>query len=267
MYFVYGGAFYAKKRITTIISSVLIVITFLYTTCFNMITFAISEDMLRQSDNSINPPLNYNLQAEACTLNGCSVGTYGEGYEGGGYVEYINEIGDGIISNYTTTAGYHSFTIRYSQGTGVMQTLSLFVGGKFIKKINFEPTGEWDTTWSTVQEIIYLPSGTTSIEFRYTAGDSDVDLDYINCSKTSSTEIKMVIVPHEDDEIFAFCGSIQSMIEAGDEVRVVLITNGDYYSTTTGVRRISESIAALEHIGVEKNDRTHRIYADRPKCY
>lgn len=43
------------KLITAIISSFLITMIMISTACFNTIAYAISEDMLRQSDSSISP--------------------------------------------------------------------------------------------------------------------------------------------------------------------------------------------------------------------
>ena len=67
-----------------------------------------------------------------------------------------------------------------------------------------------------------------------------------------TNSIKMVIIPHEDDEIFSFCGSIQNMLENGDDVKVVLLTNGDYYSTQIGKDRLMESVEALKCLDFPK---------------
>ena len=50
--------------------------------------------------------------------------------------------------------------------------------------------------------------------------------------------------------------------EVGDEVKVLLATNGDYNGKSTGKGRIVETINALEVIGVESEDIMFMGYAD-----
>ena len=95
-------------------------------------------------------------QAENCELIGCSVENYGLGYEGNGYVKFTNSIGDGINYSINGEEKYSDITIRYSQGSEADQTLSLFVNSKFVQKVNFPSTDEWDTSWSSVKVPVYL---------------------------------------------------------------------------------------------------------------
>lgn len=208
------------------------------------------------------------IQAESCTLTGCSVGTYGSGYHETGYVEYINQLGDGIefnVSNFSSFSDYVTLVITYSQGHSTDQTLSLFVDSKFVQKINFEPTGAWDTTWAIAHVPIYA-AGSGSVELKYANGDGDVDIDQI-VYYPFTNETKLVIVPHEDDEILGFCGSIYNMLNNGNNVLVVLMTNGDWNTlnnshTDMGRTRIRETVDALVSIGVSKENIIVLGYSD-----
>lgn len=208
------------------------------------------------------------IQAESCTLTGCSVGNSGSGFYGTGYVEYINQLGAGIefnVSCFPAYSDYITLVIAYSQGHSTDQTLSLFVDSKFVQKINFEPTGTWDYTWNTVSIPIYA-AGSGSVELKRTAGDGDVDIDQI-VYYPFMNETKLVIVPHEDDEILGFCGSIYNMINDGNNVKVVLMTNGDWNKlndshTNMGRTRIRETVDALVSLGVPKENVIVLGYSD-----
>ncbi len=222
------------KKILSAVCSAFIMNSFFY---LNNISNIFAEDFIQQAEN--------------CELIGCSVENYGLGYEGNGYVKFTNSIGDGINYSINGEEKYSDITIRYSQGSEADQTLSLFVNSKFVQKVNFPSTDEWDTSWSSVKVPVYLSEGNNNIELKYTEGDGIVDIDYIQHEERTNS-IKMVIIPHEDDEIFSFCGSIQNMLENGDDVKVVLLTNGDYYSTQIGKDRLMESVEALKCLDFPK---------------
>ena len=143
---------------------------------FSISTYEIKADIINDTGIII--------QSEACTLNGCSVGTYGEGYEGGGYVEFIDEIGDSMTAAFDIEAGLHTLRFRYSQGEYGTNTLSLYINSKFVKQLEFDYTGDWDVSWSDVYvQFADLPEGELSVELRYAEGDGNVDIDYIQCSE------------------------------------------------------------------------------------
>lgn len=62
------------------------------------------------------------------------------------------------------------------------------------------------------------------------------------------------MAPHEDDEMLMAGGVIRQAIETGDEVYVVYATNGDYEGTDRGKLRISDTVNALNKIGLEKEN-------------
>lgn len=72
----------------------------------------------------------------------------------------------------------------------------------------------------------------------------------------------MIIVPHEDDEVLAGGGIIKDATLNGDNVKVVIGTNGDFNGQAAGKNRIEESIAALTNLNVKQKDMIFMGYAD-----
>lgn len=63
----------------------------------------------------------------------------------------------------------------------------------------------------------------------------------------------MLIVPHEDDEVFLLGGTIEEYIRYGSEVNVVFATNGDAFLTEEiKEKRLNEAISALSFMGVDE---------------
>jgi LmbE family N-acetylglucosaminyl deacetylase len=73
----------------------------------------------------------------------------------------------------------------------------------------------------------------------------------------------MVFAPHEDDETIACAGIIRSAILRGDDVKLVMVTNGDSSNGATQARlRIEQTLSALELLGMERDDILYFGYAD-----
>jgi lipopolysaccharide/colanic/teichoic acid biosynthesis glycosyltransferase/LmbE family N-acetylglucosaminyl deacetylase len=72
----------------------------------------------------------------------------------------------------------------------------------------------------------------------------------------------LVVAPHPDDEVIAAGGRIAALRAADRNVRVVVVTNGDYYGTDYGLGREGESIAALAELGVTEPDVIFLGYPD-----
>ena len=75
----------------------------------------------------------------------------------------------------------------------------------------------------------------------------------------------LVIVPHPDDDINLMGGILDSYIDAGSTVRVVFVTNGDYYGTEHGSVRFHEAMDALEMSGVSEENIIFLGYGDQWK--
>ena len=74
----------------------------------------------------------------------------------------------------------------------------------------------------------------------------------------------LVIVPHEDDEALIAAGVIHNAILNGDIIKVAIVTNGDCngYNQDLGIRRLNESIAAMEVLGLSSTNLTAFGYSD-----
>lgn len=73
----------------------------------------------------------------------------------------------------------------------------------------------------------------------------------------------LVVAPHEDDEMLAYAGVMRAAVEAGDEIRTVVVTNGDATGgAAMGQRRIKESFDAQRIIGVPAEDIYFLGYGD-----
>ena len=73
----------------------------------------------------------------------------------------------------------------------------------------------------------------------------------------------MVIVPHQDDCLNLCSGVMESYLEAGSRVRIVYVTNGDFGGKSWGIRRIGESLASMEIIGIPPEDVFYLGYGDQ----
>lgn len=74
----------------------------------------------------------------------------------------------------------------------------------------------------------------------------------------------MVMAPHQDDEILMCAGIIEQAVREGLDVKVVMVTNGDYGSSdfSIGRARLRESIAGLEVLGLSREHFILLGYAD-----
>jgi len=89
----------------------------------------------------------------------------------------------------------------------------------------------------------------------------------------------LIVAPHPDDETISSTGIIQKAVQDGDEVRVVIVTNGDGFSdifddtilarlrkgshgVETGYKRQQESIHGLHSLGLRRTDITFLGYPD-----
>ncbi len=150
--------------------------------------------------------------------------------------------------------GRYELKTQYSND-GADATYGLFINGIFYKKVNF-PKGS-----GTVSEQIFLDEGKSEVTFRFLPGDGNIDIKDASVEK-SSKSVTLIVAPHQDDEILAFAGTIQKTIDEGNIVKVLFLTNGDYYGTKYAPIRIKESIDALRSLGVSQTDVTVLGYGD-----
>ena len=93
-------------------------------------------------------------------------------------------------------------------------------------------------------------------------------------AKRQSGTLKVLIIsPHPDDELLSTGGAIQQHLGRSDQVKVVLMTNGDGQRLSPflpngrfiklGMRRQHESLTALKHIGLPEENIYFLGYPDR----
>lgn len=78
---------------------------------------------------------------------------------------------------------------------------------------------------------------------------------------TPTTEL-LVVAPHPDDEILMTAGVLLRAQRAGQQPRVVIVTNGDYDCVTDGIRRQGESVRALNVLGLSEDSVQFLGYPD-----
>lgn len=71
----------------------------------------------------------------------------------------------------------------------------------------------------------------------------------------------MVIVPHEDDELNIAGGVLEEYVRYGSQVRVVFVTNGDFYGQ--GKWRIGEAVAYAKQVGIPEENLIFLGYGDQ----
>ena len=97
---------------------------------------------------------------------------------------------------------------------------------------------------------------TATSEGRTGAGTLSVRL----AGATSKTIL--VVGPHPDDETLIAAGITRSAVNAGDVVKVVVVTNGDQDGYSLGLRRQDESVAAAAVLGLDEDNVIFLGYPD-----
>ncbi|MEU4235782.1 CBM35 domain-containing protein [Actinoplanes sp. NPDC026619] len=132
------------------------------------------------------------FEAESAALSGgARVETDHPGYTGTGFVGGFI---DGNKGNAATTfaanatvAGSAPLTLRYANGTGATQTLSLYVNGAKVSQLALPATATWDT-WATTGATATLATGANSIAIRFDSTDSgNVNLDNLTVGTATAT--------------------------------------------------------------------------------
>ncbi len=72
----------------------------------------------------------------------------------------------------------------------------------------------------------------------------------------------LVIAPHPDDDIILTAGVIYRAHKRGDSVKVVYVTNGDYYNQYTGYARQDEAVEGQSYLGIPENQLIFLGYPD-----
>ncbi|MFG2824908.1 carbohydrate-binding protein [Kitasatospora sp. NPDC048365] len=130
------------------------------------------------------------LEAEsAANSGGAVVATDHTGYTGTGFVGGFTDGNKGAATTAFTVqapaAGAAAVAVRYANGTGSAQTLSLLVNGTKVRQITLPATANWDT-WASSEQTVTLAAGANTVALAFTAADSgNVNLD--NLTATTGT--------------------------------------------------------------------------------
>lgn len=137
------------------------------------------KELLLRAAGAALPP---RVEAENGRLTGTArVDTVGSGYTGSGYVGWFDQqVGSSVtVDVQATRSGPHQLELRYSNGTPTISSLTLLVNGAAPRKVWFPATGDWNTTWESVQTTVDLVAGRNTVLLRFDADDGSTDLDSV----------------------------------------------------------------------------------------
>ncbi|WP_327256897.1 right-handed parallel beta-helix repeat-containing protein [Streptomyces sp. NBC_01244] len=195
------------------------------------------------------------LEAESATLSGgARAESAHSGFTGAGYVGGFTDGNKGAASAsfavQSTAAGTGSVAIRYANGTGAAQTLSLYVNGVKVRQVSLPATANWDT-WATRQEPVPLVNGANAVALTFTTADSgNVNLDSLTPTSPpgTPTDPPPASLSHQAETAFASGGPASASAVPG-------FSGAGYLTgfTATGARAVfsvSAPTAATRQVAV-----------------
>jgi hypothetical protein len=135
-------------------------------------------------------------EAEAAALTGGAVtaadhtGYTGTGFAGG-YTD--NNKGNASVqfSVSVSSSGSYKTLLRYANGSGATQTLSLYINGTKLRQISLPATSDWNT-WATETENVSLNSGGNTISYKFDTSDTgNVNLDNVSIEAALGTNLAL----------------------------------------------------------------------------
>ena len=87
----------------------------------------------------------------------------------------------------------------------------------------------------------------------------------VEAAQTATVKIRrsvLVVAPHPDDDILYGAGVVATALSQGDNVKVVYMTNGDFYGPAVGLTRQNEGVQGQQIIGAPENDLIFLGYPD-----
>ncbi|MEV6849645.1 CBM35 domain-containing protein [Actinoplanes sp. NPDC051411] len=129
-------------------------------------------------------------EAENGTLSGgASVAADHAGYAGSGFVGgYVDANKGKARTSFAVTApGQQTLALRYANGTGSAQTLSLYVNGAKARQVSLPATANWDS-WATASATVSLTTGSTTVAYAFDTTDSgNVNIDELTVTPVAAT--------------------------------------------------------------------------------
>lgn len=130
------------------------------------------------------------FEAESAALSGGAVSASDHaGYSGSGFAAGFTDANKGNAAAQFTvsasSAGSYDVVLRYANGTGSAQTLSLYANNTKVKQISLPATANWDT-WSSRTDSVALTAGSNTIRYKFDTTDTgNVNLDKIDVNPVS----------------------------------------------------------------------------------
>ncbi|MFP7287958.1 glycosyl hydrolase family 28-related protein [Shouchella clausii] len=180
--------------------------------------------------------------AQAFFSGGVTIGKEGTTFSGTGYLTDFDQVGSRVIfSVMVPEAGAYDVHLRYANGSGTTQTLSVYANGSKAKVANLSPTSNWDT-WHDQTEQLELRRGLNTISIQNDQGDTgQVRIDSLTVPGSSEKRGRGATVSwieyqaqeaNTNGEILGYdltySQAIQS--EASERQAVKLTSQGDYVS-------------------------------------
>ncbi|KAI7282693.1 hypothetical protein KC345_g3352 [Hortaea werneckii] len=135
-------------------------------------------------------------EAESAALSGGAVtATDHAGYTGTGFVGGYTDANKGNAAvQFTVSAsstGSYTALLRYANGSGAAQTLSLYINGTKLKQISLPATADWNT-WATQTETVSLNSGSNTVRYKFDTTDTgNVNLDNVIVDAALGTNLAL----------------------------------------------------------------------------
>ncbi|WP_162641789.1 CBM35 domain-containing protein [Streptosporangium sp. 'caverna'] len=135
-------------------------------------------------------------QAEAATLSQATVATNHTGFTGSGFVDYVNAPGGSIEWTVNVaSAGAHTLTFRYANGTPAPRPMDISVNGTVSAAGKaFPATANWDT-WADATVAVTLKAGVNTIRATGTDALGGPNVDRLAVSGSSGSDGQAPTVP------------------------------------------------------------------------
>ncbi len=190
------------------------------------------------------------IEAENGALSGALVQNGSAGYSGTGFLSGFYNDGIGVSFNVSVpSAATYKLSLRYANGMGSQQQLSLYVNGIHAKDCVFPVTSGWDS-WTEKADTVTLNAGVNSIMLKRDVGDGAIYLDYITISQSDQAAQPQNLISNGDFSMgtnlwsqYANSGANASGSVQNGEYKMV-ITNAGSSTWHTGVGQTNFSLVS-----------------------
>ncbi|KNY26540.1 discoidin domain-containing protein [Pseudobacteroides cellulosolvens] len=173
------------------------------------------------------------IEAENGVLSGALVQNGSAGYSGTGFLSGFYNDGVGVTFNVSVSAaGTYNLSLRYANGMGSQQQLSLYVNGSHFKDCVFPYTSGWDS-WTEKADTITLNAGSNTIMLKRDSGDGALYLDYITISQSGQSGQTSQLQNLLSNGDFSMGTNLWSQYAHSGAVATGTVQNGEYKMAIT----------------------------------